>query len=173
ADDLPEEVKDPDRLWLALAAYNLGMGHMNGGRAIAESMGYDPNSWYEMKKVLPLLAKPEYYARLKSGRARGGEAVIMVENIRTFYDTLSRFEPAYKPLMHCRRPAPPSPARLFSCLPGRLDGVPDPVLAIAIGVARLGIADKIVERLAVQRPLLRAVVPRDHGIAGGGLAIRS
>jgi len=100
ADDLPEEVKDPDRLWLALAAYNLGMGHMNGGRAIAESMGYDPNSWYEMKKVLPLLAKPEYYARLKSGRARGGEAVIMVENIRTFYDTLSRFEPAYKPLMH-------------------------------------------------------------------------
>ena len=100
ADDFPEEVKDPDRLWLALAAYNLGMGHMNGGRAIAESMGYDPNSWYEMKKVLPLLAKPEYYARLKSGRARGGEAVIMVENIRTFYDTLSRFEPAYKPLMH-------------------------------------------------------------------------
>lgn len=99
ADDLPEEVKDPDRLWLALGAYNLGMGHMNGGRAIAQGMGRDPNSWYEMKKVLPLLAKPEYYARLKSGRARGGEAVIMVENIRTYYDTLSRFEPAYKPLI--------------------------------------------------------------------------
>ena len=99
ADDLPEEVKDPDRLWLALAAYNLGMGHMNGGRAIAEGMGRDPNSWYEMKKVLPLLAKPEFYSRLKSGRARGGEAVIMVENIRTYYDTLSRFEPPYKPLL--------------------------------------------------------------------------
>jgi membrane-bound lytic murein transglycosylase F len=97
SDDLPEEVKDPDRLWLALAAYNLGMGHMNGGRAIAEGMSRDPNSWYEMKKVLPLLAKPEFYGRLKSGRARGGEAVIMVENIRTYYDTLSRFEPAYKP----------------------------------------------------------------------------
>lgn len=100
ADDLPEEVKEPDRTWLALAAYNLGMGHMNGGRAIAESMERNPNSWYEMKKVLPLLAKPEYYSRLKSGRARGGEAVIMVENIRTYYDTLSRFEPAYKPLMN-------------------------------------------------------------------------
>jgi membrane-bound lytic murein transglycosylase F len=99
ADDLPEDVKEPDRTWLALAAYNLGMGHMNGGRAIAESMQRNPNSWYEMKKVLPLLAKPEYYSRLKSGRARGGEAVIMVENIRTYYDTLSRFEPAYKPLM--------------------------------------------------------------------------
>lgn len=100
ADDLPEEVKEPDRTWLALAAYNLGMGHMNGGRAIAESLNRDPNSWYEMKKVLPLLAQPQYYARLKSGKARGGEAVIMVENIRTYYDTLSRFEPAYRPLMN-------------------------------------------------------------------------
>ena len=98
-DDLPESIKDPDRLWMALAAYNLGMGHMNGGRAIAESMKLDPNSWYEMKKVLPLLARPEYYSRLKSGRARGGEAVIMVENIRTYYDILTRFEPAYKPLL--------------------------------------------------------------------------
>lgn len=99
ADDLPEEVHEPDRTWLALAAYNLGMGHMNGARAIALGMGRDPNSWYEMKKVLPLLSRPEYYSRLKSGKARGGEAVIMVENIRTYYDTLSRFEPAYKPLL--------------------------------------------------------------------------
>lgn len=98
-DDLPEEIKDPDRLWMAIAAYNLGMGHMNGGRAIAQGLGKDPNSWYEMKKVLPLLARPEYYSRLKSGRARGGEAVIMVENIRTYYDILTRFEPAYKPLL--------------------------------------------------------------------------
>ncbi|HTH95758.1 MAG TPA: membrane-bound lytic murein transglycosylase MltF [Rhodocyclaceae bacterium] len=97
ADDLPEEVKNPDRLWLALAAYNLGMGHMNGARTIAEGLKRDPNSWYDMKKVLPLLAKPEYYQRLKSGRGRGGEAVIMVENIRTYYDTLARFEPAFKP----------------------------------------------------------------------------
>lgn len=98
-DDLPEEVKEPDRTWLAIAAYNIGMGHMNGARAIALSLGRDPDSWYDMKKVLPLLSRPEFYSRLKSGKARGGEAVIMVENIRTFYDTLSRFEPAYKPLL--------------------------------------------------------------------------
>lgn len=97
SDDLPEEIKEPDRIWLALAAYNLGMGHMNGARTFAEGLNKDPNSWYDMKKVLPLLARPEYYSRLKSGRARGGEAVIMVENIRTYYDTLSRFEAPYKP----------------------------------------------------------------------------
>lgn len=97
-DSLPETVKEPDRTWLALAAYNLGMGHMNGARSIAESMSRDPDSWYEMKRVLPLLARPQFYARLKSGRARGGEAVIMVENIRNYYDILTRFTPTYRPL---------------------------------------------------------------------------
>jgi membrane-bound lytic murein transglycosylase MltF len=48
-----------------------------------------------MKQVLPQLARPEIYARLKSGPARGGEAVIMVENIRNYNDILSRVEPAH------------------------------------------------------------------------------
>jgi membrane-bound lytic murein transglycosylase F len=58
-------------------------------------MKRDPDIWYDMKQVLPQLARPEIYARLKSGAARGGEAVIMVENIRSYYDILRRFEPAY------------------------------------------------------------------------------
>ncbi|SMB31206.1 putative soluble lytic transglycosylase fused to an ABC-type amino acid-binding protein [Sterolibacterium denitrificans] len=90
---LPAEIPQPDRTWMGIAAYNLGQGHMNGALAIARSMERDTTSWYEMKQVLPLMARPEYYRRLKSGRARGGEAVIMVENIRKFYDILSRFEP--------------------------------------------------------------------------------
>lgn len=93
-DQLPPEIKKPDRIWMALAAYNLGMGHMNGARAIAKGLRRDPSSWYEMKQVLPLLAREKYYSRLKSGRGRGGEAVIMVENIRTYFDILCRFETA-------------------------------------------------------------------------------
>jgi membrane-bound lytic murein transglycosylase F len=50
-----------------------------------------------MKTVLPLLARPEYYQRLKSGRARGGEAVITAENVRMYYDILSRYEAPYRP----------------------------------------------------------------------------
>lgn len=97
-EQLPPEAPEPDRIWLAVAAYNLGMGHLNGARFIASLVKRDPNSWYEMKQVLPLLAKPEYYSRLKSGAARGGEAVIMTENIRTYYDILRRFEkPALGP----------------------------------------------------------------------------
>lgn len=96
-DELPEEIKQPDRLWFALAAYNLGMGHLRGGRRFAPGLNRDPNLWVDMKEVLPLLARPEYYERLKSGRARGGEAVVLVENIRNYYDVLSRFAPIYTP----------------------------------------------------------------------------
>jgi membrane-bound lytic murein transglycosylase F len=97
--ELAEQIpgaKHPDRLWLALSAYNLGMGHFRGARAIAKKMNRDPDVWYEMKQVLPQLARPEIYARLKSGAARGGEAVIMVENIRNYYDVLSRFEAVHE-----------------------------------------------------------------------------
>lgn len=96
-EELPDEIKEPDRTWLALAAYNLGMGHLNGARTFARQMKRDSTSWYDMKKVLPLMSQPEYYSHLKSGPARGGEAVILVENVRNYYDILSRLEPAWQP----------------------------------------------------------------------------
>ena len=97
-DALPAHIRNPDRLWLALAAYNLGMGHLNGARYLAKTLGTNPDAWYEMKKVLPLLSKPQFYRRLKSGKGRGGEAVIMTENIRVYADILNRFEPPYDPM---------------------------------------------------------------------------
>ncbi len=111
-DELPPEIGHPDRLWFALAAYNLGMGHLRGGRAFAPGLNRDPNSWVDMKQVLPLMARPEYYERLKSGRARGGEAVILVENVRTYYDVLARLEPSYTPPSLGGRSAPMPHRRL-------------------------------------------------------------
>ena len=97
-DALPVHIGEPDRLWLALAAYNVGMGHLNAARYLATTLKANPDSWYAMKKVLPLLAQPQYFRRLKSGKGRGGEAVIMVENIRVYNDILNRHERAYRPL---------------------------------------------------------------------------
>ena len=91
----PAEVGEPDRTWLALASYNIGPGHFNAARRLARQQGADPGAWYEMKRILPLLAQPKYYERLKSGRARGGEAVLLVENIRAYNDILMRNQPAY------------------------------------------------------------------------------
>ena len=93
---LPASVAEPDRTWLALASYNIGPGHFNAARNLARQLKADPDSWYEMKRILPLLAQPKYYERLKSGRARGGEAVILVENIRSYFAILSYHEPAYR-----------------------------------------------------------------------------
>ncbi len=105
-DQLPDTVKMPDRLWIALAAYNLGMGHLNGARAIAKGLNKDADVWYELKTVLPLMSRPEYYQRLKSGRARGGEAVILVENVRNLYGVLVKLEPAHNaPFSQTRSPA--------------------------------------------------------------------
>ncbi|MBS1191801.1 MAG: Lytic transglycosylase, catalytic [Rhodocyclaceae bacterium] len=93
---LPSSAQEPDRTWLALAAYNIGPGHFNAARTLAKQLKADPDSWYEMKRILPLLAQPRYYEKLKAGRARGGEAVILAENIRSYYDILTRHEEPYR-----------------------------------------------------------------------------
>jgi membrane-bound lytic murein transglycosylase F len=51
------------------------------------------DSWADVKKWMPLLNRPGYYEALKHGYARGGEAVILVESIRSYYDMLKQLEP--------------------------------------------------------------------------------
>ena len=96
---IPMATPEPERTWLALAAYNIGPGHFRAALTIGRQMNADVTAWHEMKRVLPLLAKPQYYQRLKSGRARGGEAVTLVENVRSYYDILSRYETPYQRLV--------------------------------------------------------------------------
>ncbi|MFA7243581.1 MAG: membrane-bound lytic murein transglycosylase MltF [Sulfuricellaceae bacterium] len=96
-DTLPERIKEPDRTWLALAAYNTGQGHLEDARVLAKRMKFDPDSWVDLKKSLPLLSKPKYFKKAKHGYARGAEAVIFTENTRTYYDILVRFAPPHKP----------------------------------------------------------------------------
>jgi membrane-bound lytic murein transglycosylase F len=97
-EQLGPEIKEPDRTWLALAAYNIGPGHFGAARRLAKLLDADDGNWFEMKRILPLLAQPKYYQKIKSSRARGGEAVILVENIRSYYDILMRNERPYQSL---------------------------------------------------------------------------
>lgn len=89
-EQLEADIHEPDRTWLALAGYNLGPGNLNAGLRLARLLGADATTWYEMKTVLPKLAQPKYAQKVKAGRARGGEAVILVDNIRSYYDILLR-----------------------------------------------------------------------------------
>ena len=78
-------VEEPDRTWLALAAYNVGIGHLRDAQKIVKRHRGNPDSWLDVKQALPLLAKREYYSKTKFGYARGWEPVRYVENIRTYY----------------------------------------------------------------------------------------
>lgn len=84
-----DDVPHPDRYWFALAAYNVGYGHLQDARRLARRMDRDPDSWLDIKEMLPLLAKKQYYSELPYGYARGWEPVAYVRNVRTYYDILS------------------------------------------------------------------------------------
>ncbi|AAZ97183.1 extracellular solute-binding protein, family 3 [Thiobacillus denitrificans ATCC 25259] len=102
-DALPARIAEPDRTWLALAAYNQGQGHLEDARRIAQARGGDPNSWADVKEALPYLSRGSYAKVMKYGYARGGEALRFAENIRNYYDILLRLEPEYDPLINLGR----------------------------------------------------------------------
>jgi membrane-bound lytic murein transglycosylase F len=96
-DTLPARIQEPDRTWLALAAYNVGYGHLEDARRLAQRKGLNPDLWVDVKRMLPLLARYEYYSTIKHGFCRGGEALVLTENTRNYYDILSRFEEPHIP----------------------------------------------------------------------------
>lgn len=85
---IPARIQVPDREWMALAAYNIGLGHLEDARKITQRQGYNPDLWIDVKKHLPLLRQKKYYKTTRFGYARGHEAVNYVENIRRYYDSL-------------------------------------------------------------------------------------
>jgi membrane-bound lytic murein transglycosylase F len=85
---VPARIQTPDRIWMALAAYNIGLGHLEDARVLTQRQGGDPDIWVDVKKRLPLLQQKRYYSKTRYGYARGSEALRYVENIRRYYDTL-------------------------------------------------------------------------------------
>jgi membrane-bound lytic murein transglycosylase F len=101
---LPKRIKNPDRTWMALAAYNIGFGHLEDARILTQDDGADPDKWIDVKKYLPRLSQKKWYKKARHGYARGQEPVRYVENIRSYYDILVWVTEREHP------PRPPSPA---------------------------------------------------------------
>lgn len=87
-DRLPERIKEPDRSWFALAAYNVGYGHLEDARKITQGRGDNPDSWYDVQKSLPLLTQKKWHSKTRYGYARGYEPVQYVQNIRHYFHVL-------------------------------------------------------------------------------------
>ncbi len=90
---LPERIEEPDRTWMALAAYNVGFYHLMDARIITEQKGANPDRWMDVREHLPLLSQRQYYTQTRYGYARGREPVIYVDNIRRYYDILAWMMP--------------------------------------------------------------------------------
>jgi membrane-bound lytic murein transglycosylase F len=86
--NIPERVPEPDRTWLALAAYNVGLGHLEDARILTQKNKGNSDRWVDVKKNLPLLSQKKWFKQTRYGYARGREPVRYVENIRTYYDIL-------------------------------------------------------------------------------------
>ena len=85
---IPAHVPEPDRSWLALAAYNVGFGHLEDARILAQTQGKDPDSWADVKQYLPWLAQERWYQQARRGYARGWEPVHFVDEVRGFLAVL-------------------------------------------------------------------------------------
>lgn len=85
---IPAHVPEPDRTWFALAAYNIGYGHVEDARILAQKSGRDPDSWQAVRTFLPLLEQEQWYTQTENGYARGREPVRYVDNVRGYRDLL-------------------------------------------------------------------------------------
>jgi len=86
---LPDSIEEPDRSWIALAAYNQGLGHILDARTLAAKNGKDPDRWVDVRDTLPLLMRQRWFSQTKYGYTRGREAVNFVANVRSYYDLLN------------------------------------------------------------------------------------
>ena len=86
--NVPETVPEGERIWFALAAYNMGYAHMLDARTLTAKTKGNPDSWSDVKQRLPLLSQKQWYQKLTYGYARGHEAYAYVENIRKYQISL-------------------------------------------------------------------------------------
>lgn len=85
---IPARIGEPDKTWMAMAAYNIGLGHLEDARVLTERQGGNPDLWVDVKQRLPQLRQKKYYRTTRYGYARGDEALQYVDNIRRYYDSL-------------------------------------------------------------------------------------
>lgn len=85
-----KSITDQDeRIKFVLASYNVGLGHVQDARNLAEKYGHDPLIWDDnVEKYLKLKSKREYFTDpvAKSGYCRGAEPVNYVQNILEYFE---------------------------------------------------------------------------------------
>jgi membrane-bound lytic murein transglycosylase F len=89
---VPDRIPEPDRTWFTVAAYNVGFGHVEDARVLAQMDGKNPDSWADVRLELPRLAEARWFQKVKRGYARGWEPVQFVDRVQR-YLTLLEWQP--------------------------------------------------------------------------------
>ncbi len=84
----PAAIREPDRTWFALSAYNIGYEHVQDARQLTRELGQDPNLWVHVRENFAKLSQRRWYKQTRHGYAPGWEPVMYVENVRNYYDIL-------------------------------------------------------------------------------------
>ncbi|MCW8328064.1 membrane-bound lytic murein transglycosylase MltF [Photobacterium sp. SDRW27] len=92
---IPDSIETHEKVWFALASYNVGFGHLMDARRLTKKQGGNPDAWSDVKQRLPLLRERKYYKQTRYGYARGDEALNYVENIRRYYQSIIGYEQAH------------------------------------------------------------------------------
>jgi len=96
---VPDRIPEPDRTWMALAAYNMGWGHLEDARVLTQKQGGNPDLWQDVNERLPQLSQEKWYRQTRYGYARGYQAQQYVSNIRNYFDTLVWMDTRAHPML--------------------------------------------------------------------------
>lgn len=83
-DRLPKKIKEPERTWFAVGAYNVGMKHILAAYRKARAQGLDRTQWRTISKLLPTLYGEPF--------SRGEQARDYVERIQIFTDIIRFYD---------------------------------------------------------------------------------
>lgn len=83
-DRLPKKIKEPERTWFAVGAYNVGMKHILAAYRKARTEGLDRTQWRTIRTLLPTLYDKPF--------ARGVQAIDYVERVQIFTDIVRFYD---------------------------------------------------------------------------------
>ena len=89
---LPASVPLSDRVWMSLAAYNVGFKHLKDARNLTLDSGRDPNDWKEVSKSLIYILDERFQTDDSKNNKRSQETLDYVNKVKLFYRTLSLLE---------------------------------------------------------------------------------
>lgn len=100
---LSERIGEPDKTWLALASYNIGLGHVENARILTQRHRRNPDLWPDVRRHLLMLARSDVSSQFKLGPCRCGMPVEFVEAVRAYYDILLRLEAPHQPRLRIEK----------------------------------------------------------------------